>query len=305
MRPSHLIGLVSLGAIWGASFMFIKVALEELSPLAVAWTRLGGGGVVMIAVVAVMRLRPPRAARYWRHVAVLGLIGTALPYVLIAWGQQQIPSNVGAVLNGAMPFWVVILATAFLPAERLTPSRAIGVAMGFAGMAVIIGPEALDFGSATTQGQFAFLVATFSYASGAVYIRRYMLGSSPWVLATAQNWMAFAILTPLILGAGELPEVSALSGRVILAVVALAVLAQGVGILIYYWLIANVEATQASFVTYLAPVAAQFWGWAVLSEVPGLVLIPGLALVLAGMLLLNRKPSPAPVAAVSVVDPPA
>ncbi|MQC17398.1 MAG: DMT family transporter [Chloroflexi bacterium] len=294
MRPFHLFGLISLGTIWGASFMFIKVSLEEMAPLAVAWVRLAGGGIVMLGVVGAMRLRAPRRGRYWGDVLVLGIISTALPYVLIAWGQQQIPSNIGAVLNGTMPFWVVILSTLLLPAERLTRSRMAGVAMGFAGVAIIIGPAAFDFGSATTQGQFAFLAATFSYASGAVYIRRRMLGASPWVLATAQNWMAFVLLTPVILVAGDVPDFGALSGRVIIAVVALAVLAQGVGILIYYWLVANVEATQASFVTYLAPVAAQFWGWVVLSEVPGLALIPGLALVFGGMVLLNRRPGAAP-----------
>src|SRR5690606_24491682 len=145
-----------------------------------------------------------------------------------------------------------------------------------------------DVGSATTQGQLAIILAALSYAAGAVYIRRRLLGASPWVLATAQNWIAFALVTPLVLGAGEVPDFSALSTRVILAAAGLAILAQGVGILIYYWLIANVEATQASFVTYLAPIAAQFWGWLVLSETPGAALIPGLALVLAGMVLLNR-----------------
>ncbi|MDA0814966.1 MAG: DMT family transporter [Chloroflexi bacterium] len=290
MRPLHLFSLIALGTMWGASFMFIKVTLEEMTPLAVAWVRLGGGGVVMVLVVAMMRLRAPLAAQYWRNVTVLAVIGTALPYVLIAWGQQQIPSNVGAVLNGAMPFWVVLLSTIFLPAERLTPLRAMGVVMGFVGVAIIIGPDALDIGSATTQGQFAFLAATSSYAAGAVYIRRRMLKANPWVLATTQNWMAFALLTPVILGAGEVPDLAALSGRVMLAAVGLAVLAQGVGILIYYWLISNVEATQASFVTYLAPIAAQFWGWLVLAEVPGLVLIPGLTLVFGGMILLNRRP---------------
>jgi drug/metabolite transporter (DMT)-like permease len=306
MQPIHLTGLLILSSIWGASFMFIKVAGEGMTPLAITWVRLGGGGIVMLAVLVALRVRLPTSSRYWRDVMVVAAFGTALPYVLIAWGQQQIPSNLGAVLNGAMPFWVVILATTFLPAERLTRTRLAGVGLGFLGLTVIIGPDALDIGSASTQGQFAIVLAALSYAGGAVYIRRNLLGVSPWALASSQSFAALAMVTPLILAAGEVPDFPALSGRVILAAAALAILAQGVGILIYYWLIANVEATQASFVTYLAPIAAQFWGWAVLGEVPGAVLIPGLSLVIAGMVLLNRRARvpDAPVEGAPAAPPP-
>ena len=290
MRPIHLAVLLAIASIWGASFMFIKVMVDEISPLAIAWLRLGGGGVVIVGVMVAMRVRIPRGRRYWLDVVVVAALGTAIPFVLIPWGTQQIPSNLAAVLNGAMPFWVAILATMFLPAERLTRNKLIGVALGFAGLAVIIGPDGFDLRSASTQGQLAVIVAALSYAAGAVYLRRFMLGTSPWFLAGAQNWVAFAMITPLVIGAGEVPDLPSLQRDTLLAAAASAILAQGVAIPLYYWLISNVEATQASFVTYLAPIAAQFWGWLVLSEVPGLVLIPGMALVIGGMVLLNRRP---------------
>ena len=290
MRPIHLAVLLAIASIWGASFMFIKVMVDEVSPLAIAWLRLGGGGIVIVGVVVAMRVRIPRGRRYWLDVVVVAALGTAIPFVLIPWGTQQIPSNLAAVLNGAMPFWVAILATMFLPAERLTRNKLIGVALGFAGLAVIIGPDGFDLRSASTQGQLAVIVAALSYAAGAVYLRRFMLGTSPWFLAGAQNWVAFAMITPLVIGAGEVPDLPSLQRDTLLAAAASAILAQGVAIPLYYWLISNVEATQASFVTYLAPIAAQFWGWLVLSEVPGLVLIPGMALVIGGMVLLNRRP---------------
>lgn len=300
MRPIHFAVLFSIASIWGASFMFIKVMVDEVTPLAIAWIRLGGGGVVITAVMVAMRVRIPREPRYWMHVGVVAALGTAIPFVLIPWGTQQIPSNLAAVLNGAMPFWVAILATAFLPAERLTLNKAIGVALGFAGLALIIGPDALDLSSGSTRGQFAVILAALSYAGGAVYLRRFMLGTSPWFLAGAQNWVAFAMITPLVVLAGDVPDFPALESDTLLAAAASAILAQGVAIPLYYWLISNVEATQASFVTYLAPVTAQFWGWLVLSEVPGLALIPGMALVIGGMLFLNRRstlPRPALVPA--------
>ena len=138
MRPIHLAVLLAIASIWGASFMFIKVMVDEISPLAIAWLRLGGGGVVIVGVMVAMRARIPRGRRYWLDVVIVAALGTAIPFVLIPWGTQQIPSNLAAVLNGAMPFWVAILATMFLPAERLTRNKLIGVALGFAGLAVII-----------------------------------------------------------------------------------------------------------------------------------------------------------------------
>ncbi len=130
-----------------------------------------------------------------------------------------------------------------------------------------------------------------------------MLGTSPWFLAGAQNWVAFLMITPLVVGAGDVPDLPSLQRDTLLAAAASAILAQGVAIPLYYWLISNVEATQASFVTYLAPIAAQFWGWLVLSEVPGLVLIPGMALVIGGMVFLNHRPRTlAPVPVVSQTD---
>ncbi|MGE3961028.1 MAG: DMT family transporter [Dehalococcoidia bacterium] len=299
MKPIHFAVLITVASIWGASFMLIKVMAEEISPLAIVWVRLGGGGVVITAVLIAMRPRIPTHRRAWADIVVVAALGTALPYVLISWGTGQIPSNLAAVLNGAMPFWVAILSTAFLPAERLTPNKAIGVSLGFLGIALIIGPDALDLRAGSTQGQFAIILAAFSYAAGAVYLRRFMLGTSPWFLAGAQNWIAFAMVTPLILAAGEVPDFPALETDTLVAAVAAAVLAQGAAIPLYYWLISSVEATQASFVTYLAPITAQFWGWLVLSEVPGAALVPGMALVIGGMIFLNRR-SRIPEAAVVV-----
>lgn len=303
MRPIHFAVLLAVASIWGASFMLIKLMVDDVTPLAIAWIRLGGGGVIITAVLVALRVRVPRSPRYWGHAVVVAAMGTAIPYVLIPWGTQQIPSNIAAILNGAMPFWVAILATAFLPAERLTVNKAVGVGLGFAGLAIIIGPGALDLRAGSTQGQLAVILAALSYAGGAVYLRRFLLGTSPWFLAGAQNWIAFVMLTPLVLAAGDVPEFRALDGDTLVAAAGLAILAQGVAIPLYYWLIANVEATQASFVTYLAPVTAQFWGWLVLSEVPGLALLPGLALVVGGMLFLNRRSKvPEAVAVASRTD---
>ena len=291
MRTPQLIGMITLASIWGASFMFIKVMLDGIGPIAIAWVRLGGGATLVLAVAAARGAYLPRGGRVWLDIALLALLASAIPLVLIPWGEQEIDSALAGVLNGAMPFFVAVLAHQFLAGERLNGPRSVGLALGFAGLVVVIGPDLLDVASESTQGQLAVVVATLGYASGAVLTRRRLLGVDSTLLAGAQSAIAFAMLTPLLLTFESVPRPSDLSSRVLLASVGLALLSSGVAYIIYYWLLATVAATQAALVTYLIPAAAIFWGWLVLSEGMALSVAPGLALIVAGVYLVNRSPA--------------
>ncbi|MDO9444799.1 MAG: DMT family transporter, partial [Dehalococcoidia bacterium] len=182
----------------------------------------------------------------------------------------------------------------FLPAEPMTPVRMAGVALGFVGLAIVIGPDALNVREASTQGQLAVVLATLGYAAGSVITRRRLQGADSTLLAGTQSLIAFAMLTPFVVAAGDVPDFMALGGRVLMATAALAFLSQGVAMIIYFWLLKNVEATQVVLVTYLAPVAAIGWGWLVLDERLEVARLPGLVLILAGMMLANRRPRPVP-----------
>ncbi len=285
----QLIGLVALAAIWGASFMFIKVMLEEMGPVAVAWVRLGGGSALVLAVAAWRRPGLPRSARHWRDVCVVALLSSAIPLVLIPWGEQEISSQLAGILNGAMPLWVALFAHAFLASERLHRTAMLGLVLGFAGTAVVIGPEVLDVASASTQGALAVVGATVGYAASAVFVRRRLLGVDSTLLAGSQNVIAFVMLTPLLLAVESVPDLPSMSSRVVIASVGLALLSSGVAYIIYYWLLATLHATQAALVTYLIPIAAIFWGWLVLRESIGLAALPGLLLIIAGIYLVNRS----------------
>ncbi|PKN79894.1 MAG: hypothetical protein CVU47_09920 [Chloroflexi bacterium HGW-Chloroflexi-9] len=257
MRPIHLAALLLLALIWGSSFMLIKVMLEEMTPAAIGWSRLGGGAALILALAAARRPTLPRSFAHWRDVTAVALVSGALPLFLIPWGEQQIPSNLAAILNGAVPIWTVVLAV---------------------------------------------VLATLGYAAGSVITRRRLQGADSTLLAGSQSLIAFAMLLPFVVASGEVPDFAALSGRVLMATAALAFLSQGVAMIIYFWLLKNVEATQVVLVTYLAPVAAIGWGWLVLDERLELALIPGLALILAGMMLANRRPRPIPVAVPATVE---
>ena len=283
----QLIGLFVLASIWGSSFMFIKVMLDEVSPVAVGWMRLGGGALLIAIVVAVRRTALPRDARYWRSVLLVGALGSAIPFVLIPWAEQEISSQLAGILNGAMPLWAALLAHLALVEERIDRFGVSGLLLGFVGLAIVIGPGVLDVRDASTQGALVVLLAALSYATSAVLVRRRLQGVDSTLLAGNQTVLAFIYLTPLLLMDG-VPDFASLSTKVLLSALALGVLASGVAYLIYYWLLATLHATQASMVTYLAPAAAVFWGWAVLDESVGWSVWPGLALILAGIYLLNR-----------------
>ena len=158
---------------------------------------------------------------------------------------------------------------------------------------IVIGPDLLDLGAAGTQGQLAVVLATVGYAAGAVMSRRLLVGVDYTVLATSQTAIAFISLTPLLLVAEGPPAVGDLSARVLLATLGLGLGATGVAYILYYWLIANTDATRAALVTYLLPVTAIGWGWLVLDEGIEPVFVPGLALIIAGIVLVNRRPKAA------------
>ena len=303
MRTRYAVGLVAVALIWGGSFVFIKLMLEEVGPLAVAWIRLGGGGLFILVLVAVTGRRlPPLSALF--DVTIVAVLSSAAPYVLIPWGEREITSGLAAILNASTPFFAAILAHRFLVAERLTGRRATGLAVGFLGVAVVIGPDLGALASASTLGRLAIVLASASYGAGAVYLRRRLLGVDSMALAGVQSAVAFVVLTPILVLTEGVPDLPALSTRVALASLGLAVLSSGVAIVIYYWLLRNLHAAQASLVTYLVPVTAVFWGWLVLGERIGLVVLPGLALIMAGIYLVNRRPRGAALAPAPAPDAP-
>lgn len=288
----QLLGLVVLASIWGASFMFIKVMLDELQPVEVGWLRLGGGAAFILAVVAVRRTPIPRDWHYWSSTLVVGALGSALPFYLIPLAEEEISSQLAGILNGAMPLWAAIIAHVALVEERLDRVGAIGLVLGFIGLGIVIGPGVFDLKDASTQGALMMLAAALSYATSAVWVRRRLRGTDSTLLAGNQTWLAFVYLTPWVFVGGA-PDLTALSADVVWAAIVLGVLATGVAYLIFYWLLATLHATQASLVTYLVPAAAVFWGWAILDESVGLGVWPGLALILVGMYLVNRPTSDA------------
>ena len=276
--------LLLLAAIWGASFMFIKIAVDELAPTTTMAARLVFSALPLLLIVVLNRgLRPAFAEMrsVARAAIFLGVVSTALPFTLIAWGETKIDSGVAAIGNASMPIFVAILAIKFRSSERATGSRLFGVLLGLLGVAVLTGVNPKG-GWAGVAGTLAVVGASISYAVATLYTQGLLDDVHNDVLAAASVTWGAVFLTPL--GAIQAPSHFP-SWGVIAAVLALALLGTVAGQLLYFRMIYRYGSARASLVVYLLPVTALFYGAALLGEPITAAAIVGLVLILTGTAL--------------------
>jgi drug/metabolite transporter (DMT)-like permease len=295
---------VAMGLVWGASFLFMKVALDGTSPVQIVWTRLLLGALVLGAVVLGTRSPLPRTRALWGHFAVLGVVGCAVPFSLFAWAEQHVASGLASIYNATTPLMTALMVTLAFRVERLTRERLAGVAVGLAGVVVISAPWQLagSGSSGEVAGQLACLGAALCYGITFAYLRRFVTPHRVPAVTTAFLQVGFGAVAMLLLT----PWVVASPVRATPAVVgSLVVLgAAGTG-LAYLWNI-NVllrwGPTATSTVTYITPVVGVALGVLVLDERLGWHEPAGAVLVLLGILLaqgrLRRRPAPSSAPAV-------
>ncbi len=286
MTAEQLWQLVLLGTIWGSSYLFIKVAVEGFPPILLVEGRLLLGAAVLLVIRWWMRQRWP-ARPVWPHLVVMALLGNVVPFLLIAWSEQHIDSGLAAVLNATTPFFTVLCGVLVFRVEQLTLCRAVGVALGFVGVAVLSGAGLAAFRSASTQGQLAVLASSACYGLGFAYARRFAHGA-PLALAAAQVGLSAVLLSPLVFVSGVPRDLHPTVPQ-LLALGTLGVVSSGVAYVLYYRLIASAGAVVASLATYLMPPVGVVLGWAVLGESIGWRLIVGVVLILAGMAVVQGR----------------
>jgi drug/metabolite transporter (DMT)-like permease len=285
MRPRYLAAMVALSVIWGSAFMLVKVVLEEVDPLTLVAGRLVGGFLVLAAVLLVTKRRLPMTRQAWLVCIALGLGNNVWPFILLTWGQEHIESSLAAILTSSMALSTALLAH-FWIRERLTLDRTLGLLVGFAGVFVLIGGSLSDISDASTLGQIAVLAGVLGYSFGTVLARRYLQDADGIATATGQTLVASLVMVPLALGVDR-PFHMDLSVKHIAAWVALGVLSSGLAYILYFWLVRQVTATQASMVGYLIPITAVFVGALVLNERLSANSFVGLAIILAGVWIVN------------------
>jgi drug/metabolite transporter (DMT)-like permease len=279
--------LLILGVIWGSSYLLIKVAVADVPALTLVAGRLTLATLIMGSFLRILGLSMPRDRRMWQVYLVLGLLNTALPYSLISWGEQHIPSVLAALLSAVMPILTVILVYFFGEDEKVSLAKIGGVIIGFAGVGLLILPE-LDQGiQASFWGQLAVASASLSYAGAAIYARRRLRGEPPLLSTTGQLTTGMLLMVPLSLIFDRpfslSPSVAALAswlGLVIFGTV--------IAYILYFVLIERTSATFVSLVTYIIPISGLVFGALVLDEALNISMVGSLALILLGVLLVRR-----------------
>lgn len=292
MHPSSrldwlLFGL--LGFFWGSSYLFIRIGVDAgLQPLTLVTLRLAIGFLLLASVVIVARERLPRDLRTYGHLVVIAVLSVALPFSLISWAEQSVASSLAAVINGAIPLVVIVIAAVMLPDEPLTAPRVTGLLVGFVGVAILVGFDPGVLSGTSLLPALALLGSTTSYAAGGVWARRYLQGLRPMVTAVFEIGFALVIAAAaatLVDGGIRLPTRT----DAIFAVIWLGVLGSGLAFLIFFRLLGRWGATRTSLVAYLMPVVGLTLGAVVLHEPVDARLVFGTALVIAGIALVNRR----------------
>lgn len=276
-----------LAFIWGWSFLFIKVAVEGMTPTTVAAARITLGAVVLHLVLRIRGGRLPADLTSWRHFAVTALFGSVVPFSLLAWGEERITSALTSVINASTPLFTALLGALVL-GERLRRGQRAGLLLGLAGVAVAAGVGGRDIGTSSLAGGGAAVAAGACYGVGFTYMKRHLMGIPPLVAACGQLTVGAVVLLP-VAATTTWREGIDLAPHRMLAVVLLGVLGTGLAYVLNYKVVAEMGPTKASLVTYLVPVVAVTLGVAVLGEPLRLRLLLGGLLTVAGIALVHQR----------------
>jgi drug/metabolite transporter (DMT)-like permease len=277
--------MATLAAIWGSSFLFIKVGVTELHPLFVALGRVLGGAIALVVVLLLTRDRLPRDPRFWGHNAVVAVVGVALPFTLFGFGEQRISSVLAGIWNSVTPLIALPMAVLVFHTEKMTPRRVLGLVLGFVGAATILGVWQ-GVGGSSLAGQLMCLTAAACYGVAIPYTRRYITPRPESGLAASAGQLLIAtVLLAVVapLAGGGYPAVAQLSGPVVASVAALGVLGTGLAFVLHMRNIRLLGASTASMVTYLIPIFATVIGVLVLGEELAWFQPVGAAVVLLGV----------------------
>jgi drug/metabolite transporter (DMT)-like permease len=288
VQPKHWTVFILLGAIWSASFLWIKIALAEVGPLTLVAFRVLFGLLTGLAVAIFLRIPLPRDWKTWRIFAVLGIFNVAIPFFLITWGEQSIDSAVASILNATVPLFTIILAHFFLHDDKMTVPKVAGLLIGFSGVVLLLSKDLSADAHNSVIGQAAVILASLSYGSSYIYARRntaevpgQIRGMLPLFSATAIMW-AIAPVAESPLKIPQLPITW-------IALLWLGVLGTGLAMIMQYYLVHEIGPTRATLVTYIFPLGGVLLGVIFLHEQLSWQLAAGAVLIISSIAVVNWK----------------
>ncbi len=282
--------LLALAVLWGGSFFFNGVAVRELPSFTLVWMRVAVAAATLLLVLRLLGQRMPTDGRIWTAFFGMGLLNNVVPFVLIVWGQHHIASGLASILNATTPLFTVLVAHLLTPDEKLTPLKAAGVAVGFAGAVFMIGPDALGGLGTGAIAQLACLAGALSYAFAGVFGRRFKrTGVPPMATAAGQVCASTLLLLPLMLLVDQPWTLAVPHAATWGAVLGVGLLSTALAYVLYFRILAAAGATNLLLVTFLIPVSAILLGALVLGE----TLLPrhfgGMALIGAGLACIDGR----------------
>jgi drug/metabolite transporter (DMT)-like permease len=288
VKAKHWFVFLLLGAIWSSSFMWIKIAVQEVGPVTLVAFRVLFGLLFGIAVIFIQRTPWPRTFKTWFPLLLLGLTNVAVPFFLISWGEKSIDSAVASILDATVPLFTILIAHFSLQDDKMTLPKVLGLLIGFAGVIVLMSK---DIGTSTGSllGQFAVIVASMFYAGSSVYVRKttvdtpgILRSAGPLVSATAVMWLGSALFeSPL-----TIPQI----GVTWVALLFLGVFGSGLAFVLAYYLIHEIGPTRTTMVTYLFPLGGVILGATILSERITWQVIAGGILIISSLAVANWEP---------------
>lgn len=293
--------LAALALVWGGSFFLAEVALSQLPPLTITLFRVGLALPVLFLVVRIKGIQIPGGARIWGAYLGMGALNNALPFSLIFWGQTQIESGLASILNGTTAMFGAVMAGILLRDEPLTSQKLIGAALGFLGVAVIMGPSTLTSFDPRNLAQLAVLAAAFSYALASVWGKLFLAGQPPLMNALGMVVGSTVLMLPLVFYVEGMPRLD-LSAEVWCALIGIAVLSTALAYLMYFDILRRAGSANLMLVTLLIPPVAVGLGTGFLGETLSReaflgFLVIGLGLVMTDgrlfKVIANRRHKPA------------
>ena len=278
MRAADAARLIALAALWGASFLFIRIAAPAIGPVATADIRMLIAGGTLAAYFTLTGF-DAQWRRWWRYYLVIGILNSAAPFLLYGYAALELSAGMMTVINATSPMWGALLA-ALIIRERLSAARIIGLALGIAGVALLSGPR----GGGEWLAIAAALGAAFCYGLAAVALRRWARDTSPRGMAAGSLLLAGLLMLPLLVISP--PPVPTMG--VVLSMLALGLACGAYGYILYFRLVADIGPSGALTVTYLIPIFGVLWGAAFLGEALSASMIAGGLLVIAGTALVLR-----------------
>jgi drug/metabolite transporter (DMT)-like permease len=289
MTPATWISLVLLAAIWGGSFLFGRIAAQELPALVISLARVALAAAALWTFCLVSRRPiPPLSRELMAGLAVMGLLNNAIPFSLILWGQREIGAGLASILNAMTPLFTLVVAQLATADEKMTVPKVIGIGTGIAGVVVLVGDDVWKGASGNVMAELAVLGAAFSYGLSGVWGRRFR-GIDPVFVATGQLTASSLILCAVAFPAVSLSTLAMPSMPALLSILALALLCTAVAYVLFFRILAAAGATNTSLVTFLVPVSAILLGAIILGERLSAREIGGMALIACALVLVDGR----------------